>query len=234
VAGKLFLIRHGATSGNKGQNKRGELMRGQSRIELDANGRAEAQRAGARLKGKGIEKIYASDLPRTRETARIIARELGNIPVELDPELRTWDPGILTGKPVNKVQGAVEWYEKHPDAQVPDGEKMSDFLTRQKKAYDSLIEEARTGKGRRYDKPHLDLSREGQRKAREGKVIAAVTHSRPLLAFQADLKGQPRGEFHKHWDEAPGPGSVVQVDVPDKGKPKMRMIHGSLQTGQKS
>lgn len=211
MAGRLYLIRHGATAGNKGQSKRGEIMRGQSKMELDSSGRAEAERAGKVLKGKGVEKMYASDLPRTKETARIIARELGDIPVELDPELRTWDPGVMTGKPVNKMAPAVKWYEQHPDAQVPGGEKMNTFLDRQKKAYDALIVEAR-----------------------KGRTIAAVTHSRPLLAFQADLKGQPRGEFHKHWDEAPGPGSVMRVDVPDKGKPKMKMIHGRLQDGQKS
>lgn len=77
-AATIYLARHGETEGE-----------GPGRW-LSAAGRSRAEALAARLADAGIERIYTTDLPRTRETAAPIAARLG-----LEPEL--YDPDDLAG-----------------------------------------------------------------------------------------------------------------------------------------
>jgi len=72
VKSKWFLVRHGETD----WNKEGRTQ-GQSDTPLNELGRSQAREAGQKLKGKKIDLIISSDLSRARETAEIIAREIG-------------------------------------------------------------------------------------------------------------------------------------------------------------
>jgi broad specificity phosphatase PhoE len=74
----VYLARHGETEGE-----------GPERW-LSAAGRSRAEALAERLADAGIERIYTTDLPRTRETAAPIAVRLG-----LEPEL--YDPDDLAG-----------------------------------------------------------------------------------------------------------------------------------------
>ena len=74
----IYLARHGETEGE-----------GPGRW-LSAAGRSRAEALAERLADAGIERIYTTDLPRTRETAAPIAARLG-----LEPEL--YDPDDLAG-----------------------------------------------------------------------------------------------------------------------------------------
>jgi len=73
---------------------------------LTEEGMAQARAAGRMLKGRGITKIVASPLVRTRETAALIAEELG-IPtanIILEPRFKEWQLGAFSGKPVGLVR----------------------------------------------------------------------------------------------------------------------------------
>lgn len=75
----LYLVRHGETDWNRARR-----IQGLTDIPLNDTGREQARLTGMLLTRRPIARIVASPLLRARETAQIIARELG-LP---DPELR--------------------------------------------------------------------------------------------------------------------------------------------------
>ncbi len=77
---KIWLLRHGQTQANIVGR-----FAGRTPEPLTEEGRHQARKAGQKLRGEGIRRIYASPLLRTMETARLVAQELEN-PVEIIPD----------------------------------------------------------------------------------------------------------------------------------------------------
>jgi uncharacterized phosphatase len=75
----LYLVRHGETEWNRLRR-----IQGLTDIPLNDTGREQARRTGMLLTRRPVTRVFASPLGRARETAEIIARELG-LP---EPELR--------------------------------------------------------------------------------------------------------------------------------------------------
>lgn len=75
----LYLVRHGETDWNRARR-----IQGLTDIPLNDTGREQARLTGTLLTRRPIARVVASPLGRARETAEIIARELG-LP---EPELR--------------------------------------------------------------------------------------------------------------------------------------------------
>ena len=97
---KLYLVRHGQSTGNIG----GTLM-GQSDHPLTPLGERQARAAAARLAPFGPMPVYSSDLPRARATAECIAAsweaaDVTHTPqVTLDRRLREISLGDYEGRP---------------------------------------------------------------------------------------------------------------------------------------
>ncbi|WP_433749941.1 histidine phosphatase family protein [Paenibacillus amylolyticus] len=89
---QFALIRHGSTAWNK--EKRSQ---GQTDNPLDQDGRQQAVLLAARLAEESWDAIYASDLERASETARIIGDRLGIQEIHLDPRLREMGGGQVEG-----------------------------------------------------------------------------------------------------------------------------------------
>ncbi|WFA83706.1 histidine phosphatase family protein [Paenibacillus amylolyticus] len=89
---QIALIRHGSTAWNK--EKRSQ---GQTDNPLDQDGREQAVLLAARLAEESWDAIYASDLERASETARIISDRLGIQEIHLDPRLREMGGGQVEG-----------------------------------------------------------------------------------------------------------------------------------------
>jgi probable phosphoglycerate mutase len=89
---QIALIRHGSTAWNK--EKRSQ---GQTDNPLDQEGREQALLLAARLSEEKWDAIYASDLERASETARIIGDRLGIQEIQLDPRLREMGGGQVEG-----------------------------------------------------------------------------------------------------------------------------------------
>ncbi len=87
---ELVLIRHGATEWNAARR-----FQGLTDVPLSPQGRAHAARVAAALRDERIERVYASDLGRALETARVVAG--GTIPVVTDRRLREFDFGSWEG-----------------------------------------------------------------------------------------------------------------------------------------
>lgn len=70
---KIYFVRHAESEANAA----GIMAGSEHDIALTKIGEAQAERAGKDLIGKGIEVIIASPMIRTRQTAEIIANEIG-------------------------------------------------------------------------------------------------------------------------------------------------------------
>ena len=108
---KLYLVRHGQSTGNIG----GTLM-GQSDHPLTPLGEDQARAAAARLAPFGPMPVYSSDLPRARTTAeRIVAawtpgEHAARRPeaIVLDPRLREISLGDYEGRPWQEFEADTE------------------------------------------------------------------------------------------------------------------------------
>jgi len=90
---------------------------------LSAKGRKEAEATAKQLENSGIEKIYASDLERTMETATKLQQTTG-APVVPDPALRPWKFGpTIEGKVTADVLPKIQELINNPDTRPP-GEKL--------------------------------------------------------------------------------------------------------------
>ncbi len=128
----FYFIRHGETDWNKDHR-----IMGQTDIPLNETGRAQAYKAALLLKNKGIKKIIASPLRRTKETAEIIQKVLGeDIPLFLDPGLMECNWGSLEGRVNNHLPSLHEWaLGKTPKG----GESVTHFITRISTTMDHLL-----------------------------------------------------------------------------------------------
>jgi uncharacterized phosphatase len=113
------FIRHGQTDWN-----RDDRLQGSSDIPLNDIGRAQAHQAAEMLRGSPWQVIVSSPLVRARETAQIIADDLG---LELGPaydSLIERDYGVLEG------ENASDVIARHPDRDYPGAETLASVVSR--------------------------------------------------------------------------------------------------------
>ena len=79
---RIYLVRHGAT-----ELTAEDRFAGSTNVPLSTEGRRQVSALAERLSGDTIDRIYASDMDRTMETARIIAGPHG-CEVQPEPALR--------------------------------------------------------------------------------------------------------------------------------------------------
>ena len=105
----LLLARHGETDWNASGRLQGHTDR-----PLNAYGRRQTAELAGRLRGDAVDAVYASDLARARETAEIVAVELG-LPVVLDPDLRERNWGSWEGL-TSDERAWIEFEGEAPEA----------------------------------------------------------------------------------------------------------------------
>jgi uncharacterized phosphatase len=127
----LYLVRHGETEWNRQRR-----IQGLTDIPLNETGREQARLTGMLLTRRPITRVVASPLSRARETAEIIAMQLGLG----DPELRDAF--------VERNYGAAEGLDFHeidvrypPGVEVPGRESREDVAARVIPALQSLAGE---------------------------------------------------------------------------------------------
>jgi broad specificity phosphatase PhoE len=133
---KLYLVRHGQSTGNIG----GTLM-GQSDHPLTPLGEDQARAAAERLASIGPMPIYSSDLPRARATADHIVAALrdaepadGPPRVVLDPRLREISLGDYEGRPWQEFEAdtalTAAFAEDPYRTALPNGESLEHLEAR--------------------------------------------------------------------------------------------------------
>jgi broad specificity phosphatase PhoE len=93
----IYFVRHGETKANVERIIAG----GELESPLTKNGRVQAKQAGQLLKSKNIDLIVSSPMERTRDTATIIAQEIGYDPARIvfDEAFVEVFNGFYSGKP---------------------------------------------------------------------------------------------------------------------------------------
>ncbi len=124
---ELWLIRHGETDWN-----REGRVQGRSDNALNDRGRAQARALGARLAVTAFDRVYASDLSRAVETARLVFPGRAH---ELDARLREVAGGVLEGKTAAEMsEGELRVRELRGagrmDVRPEGGESYQDVLVR--------------------------------------------------------------------------------------------------------
>ncbi len=140
-----YILRHGHSLRQK--NNIVASWPEKTEIPLTPTGKAEAKKAAKLLKRKKIDLIVSSDLQRTRETAEIVAKELG-VDVVYEKGLREFDGGIFNGRPVEelgeyfRVEGEtpMEHFLRRFEKRSPKGENWVDVQKRMLKVVEDLEE----------------------------------------------------------------------------------------------
>ena len=122
---RLILIRHAVTEWNASGR-----FQGQTDVALSKAGRAQAEALGKRLASCDIERVYASPLARTLETAGIALPERSLI---REPRLMELDFGAFEGRTLGENQSLPEWdwwYADPFNRRAPGGESYRDLQER--------------------------------------------------------------------------------------------------------
>jgi len=138
---KIFFVRHGKDD----ENYRG----GWSNLGLIPEGVEQAKKLGMYLKEKReeycIKKVISSDLLRAKETADILAKELG-LAVVTDERLREADNGSLAGMPNEEAlvkYPGLFWSTLKPEECYPNGESPNMFFARIKSWFEAFLSECK-------------------------------------------------------------------------------------------
>ena len=129
----FYLGRHGETEDNAKKK-----YREWTTVPLLPEGRKYVEAVAEELKklDPPIARIISCDLIRTTQSAEIYSKVLG-VPVEYDPNLRTWGHGF-GGKTKDDAHDDLMYFVKHADEMPPNGkETFNAFLSRVTTAIDA-------------------------------------------------------------------------------------------------
>lgn len=182
-ASRLFLVRHGRVD-NPDELAYGHLPR----FRIDPEGRRQAERAARWLAAEGVIALYTSPLLRARQTALIVRRELGEVPLHQDRRLRESELArFWQGLPWQQIA------RTHPDlyaafestpSQITTGETMAAMAARMASVCQSAA--------RRYS----------------GAAVALISHRDPILALRLTVSG---GDLDALNRTACLPGSITEL-----------------------
>jgi len=159
-----FILRHGQTIY---QTKKKDLVYpwpDKRSVKLTRKGEGQIKIAAKKLKKEKIDTIFSSDFFRTRQTAGIVAKELGSKAI-FDKKLRDLDWGIYRGVPKKEV---YRYFSRHSGHRFyrrpPQGENWSDCRKRM------------TNFLKNIDKKY------------KGKIILIISHGDPLWLLEGAIK----------------------------------------------
>jgi len=160
---KYFILRHGEALSNKKEVC--SCWPEKFRNPLTLKGRRQIKEAAKRIKTKGIDFIFASDVLRTRQTAEIVGKALGIKPV-YDKRLREYNVGIFNGQTIKSFRkflpaAGMKRFRNKP----PKGETYADVKKRM-----------------------LDFLKEIDKRYSQ-KNILIISHQVPLVLLEGAVKG---------------------------------------------
>lgn len=136
---RLYLVRHGQTAWN-------ELGRAQGHtdIPLDAIGLSQAEAVGESFREIPLDRIFASDLARARQTAEAISR-VTQVPLEIRRDIRERSFGDWEGSDFSQVAAkSIEHSLIHGtdalNVRPPNGESFADVWDRVNPLVDELAD----------------------------------------------------------------------------------------------
>jgi len=132
---RVVMIRHGETEGESSVR-----FHGRGDPALSAEGRDHIRAAAAGLRGECFDRVVASPLRRSWESARILA---GHAPVHLEGDFREVDFGRWEGLTAEEIQASdpilyEDWRSKAQGFEFPGGEARKDFVARVQRGFARL------------------------------------------------------------------------------------------------
>ena len=128
----IYLVRHGESQANVSKR-----FSGITDVELTEKGALQATRAGNKLKGKRIDRIFSSPLKRARHTAELIADEIGfnKKDIIIEKSLTEVNFGIFENLTWEEIleqyaDESEKWIEFKHKYKFPKGEGYSDIISR--------------------------------------------------------------------------------------------------------
>lgn len=137
---RLLLVRHGENQANLTKEFSHRLID----YPLTARGRLQAEQTAAYLSAYPVTQVYASPLKRARETAEIIAAELGVSVRVLEP-FRELDVGTLEAQPPTAASWRLHdeivraWATGNAEARFPEGENFTELVARVRRGYETIL-----------------------------------------------------------------------------------------------
>ena len=131
----LYLVRHGESDANAAG-----VFAGQTDSPLTARGREQAKVVAKALRPVHFDRIVASTLSRTGDTAAEIAAGRGAV-VETFADLQEIDLGDAAGKPFDEMRG-LPGYSGDGFTQWPGGESLDQVVARAMRVVDRLVAES--------------------------------------------------------------------------------------------
>jgi len=129
-SGNTYIaMRHGEAESNVSNHISSNSRDG---VHLTERGREAARASAKALKRSGISVIYSSDFVRAKETAEIVAEEIG-VPLSeiiYDKRLREINTGVFHGKDVKEYHAYFKDYREMFEKRPPEGENLSDLKRR--------------------------------------------------------------------------------------------------------
>lgn len=160
----IYVVRHGQTDWNLEGRFQGRMD-----IELNENGRNQAQRTKEKLEGIKFDKVFSSPLKRAFETAKIITDES----IEIDDRIIERCNGQLEGKLKTECKNMVDFTDENE--QKLGIESLSDFRGRITEFFDEL--------GEKY----------------AGKNVLVVTHAGVSIYVRCYFEGEPKdGNYNNY------------------------------------
>lgn len=159
-----FILRHGQTPYQVDKKRMIYPWPEPTPIYLTKEGEKQAEKSAKELKKKGIDLIYSSDVTRVKQTAGIVAKELG-LEIIFDIRLRDLDHGIYKGGPHEEFSKNFTDPKERLFKRPPHGESWND------------VKERMYGFWKEIDNNH------------KGKTILIISHQGPLWFLEAAVKG---------------------------------------------
>jgi len=143
---RIYVVRHGESEDDL-SNSYG----GAANFPLTDHGRDQARASAAKLKSANIATVYASPLARAAESAFIIAKELGDLPLETIMDLRERNTyGLLSGHTRDRAQELFGYLTSELPYKpgewphcMPGGEEFEPFIARVRRAFEDVVRRAR-------------------------------------------------------------------------------------------
>lgn len=167
---KLYLLRHGQTESNAAKR-----IQGWTATPLTEKGKKQAERLRNVLRDVRFDRIFSSDLYRTRQTGDIVFPDR-YVPFEYDGRLREVNNTALAGTPSSELR--KKYGERYKSAsrrlsfEEFGGESAAELMARTQDFLDDLA------------------------KDKESKLVAAITHGGTIRAFVANVVGSVPDSKH--------------------------------------
>ncbi len=165
---RLLLVRHGENQANLTK----EFSYRRVDYPLTAKGRLQAEQTAAYLGSYPVTRVFSSPLRRTRETAELIAAEVG-VSVDVLEGFRELNVGTLEAEPPSAANWRLHdaivraWATEDAEARFPEGENFTELVDRVRGGYEAVC------------------------RGRDGETLVLVAHggclSLPLLKLAPDL-----------------------------------------------